>query len=369
MTTPPAALLAAAAVGCLAMPSAAQPTRPDAATPPTTVPADAAAPQRVQWHGWDAYRIANDAVEVIVVPSIARVMHYGPAGGGDEANVLWTNPQVAGQAPGEAEGWQNFGGDKTWPWPQADWPDLFAAAWPPPPPFEGVAWTGELDGNAVRLVGPPQPIYGIRPVRTVALDATGSGLTVTTSYEPLNNAQPTTRPDGDAAVPSRVGAWHVTQIPRDGTTVVAVVAGEEELPPKDMTENGGGDGPPTFVEKLGDGRYAVTRPGDESVKAGLDAEVLAAGLTVGGRPMIYVQRLAAATGTAYIEANDLAQVYISGDTGDLPAWTELEFTAPVSAGESQLVMRWLLEPVDAASVDDPAALADAAARVAEADAE
>lgn len=67
--------------------------------------------ERVSYKGWqDCYRLSNGTVEVVVVPSVARIMHYGFFG---EPNVLWVNPATEGVPvkPGE---WPNHGGDKAW---------------------------------------------------------------------------------------------------------------------------------------------------------------------------------------------------------------------------------------------------------------
>lgn len=339
------------------------------ADPSTRPAAKVVVPERIGWHGWDAWRLRNDSVEVIVVPAIARVMRYGPTGTGDAGNVLWTNPRVAGELP-RADGWQNFGGDKAWPWPQADWADLFGSTWPPPAPFEGVAWKGEVVDNVLRLIGPPAPTYGIRPVRTVVLDPEGSGLTVTTTFEPIRET-PVARPDGDLAVPADAGAWHITQVPRRDTTLVAVAPYGRRAAPKWLGDPADADRLEEFVRPLGDNAHSATPLADVGGKAGFDATVLAAGLTRANRPLAFVQRLVSATGSRYLEPTDAAQIFSmaddAGGAGAVPGWSELEFTAPIG-GTSKLVVRWLLEEVEPETVADPAQLARTARQLADADA-
>ena len=306
--------------------------------------------ETIDYHGWDALKLSNGTVDVVVVPSIARVMYYGKTGGGDDDNVLWVNPTTLGQAVGEADDWQNFGGDKAWPWPQDQWPALFPAAWPPPEPFEGVAWEGRFDGeDSVVYTGPVNDVYRVRPVRTVTLDAEGTGVTITTEF--IDVAQ---QRESEEA-----GAWHVTQIAREGSTVVAVDAAS----PKWMGDAGDDADEKfgRFVTPIGEGAYAVVPLDASGGKAGFDAGTLAAGMTVGGEGMVFVQRVVEAgpEGTArYLEKNDKAQVYVNGPAGegDVPSWTELEFCGPVGDA-SRLSVRWELRPIDADKSADAAAVA------------
>ena len=51
---------------------------------------------------------------------------------GEKDGPFWENPALFGKAPdpGSKE-WLNFGGDKSWPAPQIDWPNTTPRAWPP----------------------------------------------------------------------------------------------------------------------------------------------------------------------------------------------------------------------------------------------
>src|SRR5262245_43962467 len=83
---------------------------------------------RTNYHGWpEAYVMSNGKVTAVVVPAIGRVMQFGFAG---EEGVFWENRALDGRlADGQllvwaAKDWVNFGGDKTWPAPEADWSSL-----------------------------------------------------------------------------------------------------------------------------------------------------------------------------------------------------------------------------------------------------
>ena len=277
--------------------------------------------REIEWNGWRAFELDNGTVRAVVVPQIARVMHYGFSDGGEAGNVLWTNPDVAGDAPNGA--WTNFGGDKVWPWPQPDpdgWPTHFGGDWPPPQPFEGVAWTGRLERDAVVLEGPAADVYNVRPTRTIRLDPTGSGLTVTSTFAPT----------GDRGEPA--GVWHVTQIPRDNSTIVAL-PGNAPADARWMLPNEANRLADVATELEGDA--IALAPIGSSAKVGLDVPRLAAGIAGRGRDAVLVQRIVAATGDAYREANDRAQVWMLGtDGGDANPWAELEFTAPIGRASS-----------------------------------
>src|SRR5256885_1844661 len=72
-------------------------------------------------HGWpDALVLSNGKVEVVVVPAIGRIMQFRFAG---EDGVFWENSALFGKVhEPKPRAWINFGGDKTWPAPEAAWP-------------------------------------------------------------------------------------------------------------------------------------------------------------------------------------------------------------------------------------------------------
>ena len=129
----------------------------------------------VTYNGWKgAQQLSNGTVEIVVVPQIGRIMRYGFAGG---ANVLWNNAALNGKttdlnAPGKD--WINYGGDKLWPAPQERW------GWPPDRLLDSGAQTIKaLPNHHLLLTGPVVKALGIQFRREIALDETGSGVTIT----------------------------------------------------------------------------------------------------------------------------------------------------------------------------------------------
>ena len=309
----------------------------------------------IEWNGWEAFELDNGVVRVVVVPAIGRVMHYGFSDAGDAGNVLWTDPSLYGDIAIAGGDWQNFGGDKAWPWPQDDpngWPTLFpGSAWPPPVPFEGVAWAGRIDGNAVVMEAPVAPVYNVQPTRTIRLDPVGSGLTVTTTFDPVSNGEP-------------AAAWHVTQLYKNGATVVALPG---DLPPDvKWLERNDSERMAKVATPVGEGG-ALSVESAEQAKVFFNVPRLAAGIRGRGPDSVFVQRVVAANAdgpdAGYRDASDVAQVFLlsDGDGGAPGPWAELEFTAPIGRG-STLAIRWELLTANGIDVTDPAAVADRAVR-------
>jgi len=314
--------------------------------------ATAAVAEEVTWRGWPAVRLANDEVEAIVVPAIGRVMSFKLAGSGEGGNVLWTNPQIEGVLPEPGPNWQNFGGDKAWPWPQnarADaegWP---GQNWPPPFPFRGFPYEAELvDGGVVLRLDAGESPFGVEVTRRIRLDGEAS-LLVETVLDPI----------GEVAV--KAGAWHVTQIEREGSEIVVVGRPNQTL--EAATEVG--DEAPAqlgrFVQPLpAQGRRGAraVEPLDGGFKAFFNADVLAAGMVREGRGLVYLQEVVVAEGGRDLRDVDRAQVYVAGpSTGEVSAWSELEFAAPVG-GDSRLAVRWTLIPTTPHVATDDAAVAE-----------
>jgi len=139
---------------------------------------------KVRYHGWPrAYVLTNGTVEIIVVPEVGRVMQFHFVG---EDPIFWENSALSGKIPDPAaKEWQNFGGDKTWPAPQAEWPNLIGREWPPPPAFDSMSVKAMTHDGIVELTNPIEPAYGIRARRTISLDPRRPVMTITTAYEKL----------------------------------------------------------------------------------------------------------------------------------------------------------------------------------------
>jgi hypothetical protein len=129
---------------------------------------------RGEYHGWaDVYRLSNGTVDLVFVPQIGRIMRYGYVG---ERNVLWENAALAGKTtvlnPPLGD-WQNYGGDKLWPSPQSKW------GWPPDPLSDSGPQTVRILPNKhLYVTGPASAKYGVRFEREIALDPSGTGVTI-----------------------------------------------------------------------------------------------------------------------------------------------------------------------------------------------
>ncbi len=150
------------------------------------------------YHGWkNCYFIQNAQAEIVIVPAVGRVMQFHFLG---EDGPLWENRKLDGKNPDPtSREWSNFGGDKTWPAPQADWPKIATRDWPPPAAFDSMPVDASVRGDAVELVSAIDPHYGIRTRRLIQLDPRKPIMTVTTTYEKV---------EGD---PRTVSVWVITQ--------------------------------------------------------------------------------------------------------------------------------------------------------------
>src|SRR5438094_6426059 len=172
--------------------------------PPSSAAAQAFEPVgfliRTNYHGWtNSILLSNGRVEAVIVPAIGRVLQFRFAG--EEGGPFWENREMDGKAPNpESQEWGNFGGDKTWPAPQSDWPKMTSRAWPPPVAFDSMPVQARVDGLVVKLISAIDPHYGIRAYREITLDLDRPLMTITTTYEKVSGQ------------PFRVSMWIITQL-------------------------------------------------------------------------------------------------------------------------------------------------------------
>ncbi len=129
----------------------------------------------IAYKGWNnAVQMSNGTVEVVIVPQIGRIMRYGPP---DGPNALWNNPDLLGKTTdmsGTSKEWANYGGDKVWPAPQERW------GWPPDRTLDsGLQSVKTLPNHHVLMTGPVVEKLGVQFRREIALDPTGTGVTIT----------------------------------------------------------------------------------------------------------------------------------------------------------------------------------------------
>ena len=187
------------------------------------------------YHGWsNAIVIRNNRAEVVVVPEIGRIMQFKLAG--QQEGPFFENPALFGK-PGNprASEWLNFGGDKTWPSPQSEWPKIAPRGWPPPSGFDAVANDAEIRTAKVLLRSPVDPDFGIKTLREIELLPNGAELKVTTRYKKIGKT------------PHRVGVWIITQLrdpervfvplPKESTSQLGYVKQSDTLPADLKREN------------------------------------------------------------------------------------------------------------------------------------
>ena len=301
--------------------------------------------ERIAFEGWkDACRLSNGIVSLVVVPPVARIMHFAFAG---QPNVLWTNAWVAGTSPVGTE-WSNFGGNKVWIWPQDSWPDRTGLAWPPAMDLPGaIGHTLEQVGDdAVRLTSPPIAGFGARISREIRLIVGEARVEIVNRVEKL-------APDADFAMAS----WTVSQLPGDGL-VLGRVAPDARIEAGYRLHID----VPWSVTRLADEVLGFARPGDAPAKLGFDGSLLAWAKD----DVLFVERsIDAGAATSDFAPGDRAQVYghVDSDPGLPPgtSYVELELTSPLrtlQAGED-VTLRTSLELHRLASGErSPAAIAD-----------
>lgn len=189
--------------------------------PPAAAEETAAAPVPVapiapiDFHGWtNALRLANEVMEVVVVPEIGRIAHVSWR---DGPNLLRLDEQWYGQAADDIEqdDWINFGGDWIWPVPQPHWPLFQESTWPPSRLLDGRNWSGRAweteEGQQYAMItqnyGEP---LNIRVSRTVVLDAHNGRFQV---RQRVTAVAPTDIP---------ISLWQISQIPAAEWSILPV---------------------------------------------------------------------------------------------------------------------------------------------------
>lgn len=257
--------------------------------------------------GWaDSYALRSASAEVIVVPAIGRVMHFGFAG---EESVFWENPVLRGK-PLSPNPWStpgSFGGDKTWPAPQSSW------NWPPPTAFDAARCEAKVVGDSLVLTTPIDPTFGIRANRKITLSPFEPVLEITTTYEKVQGQ------------PVELSVWVISQF-RDPEGVYLRIPKETQYP-----EGYNLQGPPPGDHlKIKGDLLKMTRHSTQSFKIGSDANAL---LWTGKDHMclIEIQRQSGAT---YPDKGSSVEIYTNPDPA---AYVELETLGPLKTlkvGES-----------------------------------
>lgn len=170
---------------------------------------------RVNYHGWPgSFLMSNERVEAVIVPSIDRVTQFRWAG--EEQGVFWVNHLLRGELPDPASNdWANFGGEKSWPAPQADWERVTGRAWPPPAAFDSEPMEARVGRDEITLVSKVDSRYGLQMVRRIRLEPASPRMAITTEYRKLSGN------------PITAGIWVIAQM-RDPQRVFVLLPAKSQ---------------------------------------------------------------------------------------------------------------------------------------------
>jgi hypothetical protein len=257
------------------------------------------------YHSWsDSIVMSNGKVEAVIVPAIGRVMQFKFVGEND--GPLWNNRNLDGKAPDpKSTNWLNFGGDKSWPSPQADWSNITDRAWPPPPAFDSMPVQAIVSQDTVTLVSPVDPFYGIRTTRQITLVPGKPVMRIETMYKKIQ---------GD---PKRVGVWVITQ-DRDPVGIYLCVPSSSIF--TSGCNNQGPALPPSL--RMEKGLLSLTRDPKVAYKIGSDASAL---LWVGEKTALLIESPRTGSGD-YPDDGSSVEVYTNPDA--LP-YVEMEMLGPL----------------------------------------
>ena len=260
---------------------------------------------KTTYHGWsDALVLSNGNVEAVIVPAVGRVMQFRFVGGDD---VFWENAALQGKSANpSAQEWSNFGGDKTWPSPQADWPKMIGRGWPPPATFDSTPLQGNQKENAVELTSPIDTAYGIRTRRRIELDPSKPVLKITTTYEKVS---------GDTV---KVGIGVITQL-RDPQRAFIAVPSKSKFPEGYVLLNF--DRPQ--AGKLAEGLFSLTRSRTNKSQIGSDAGAL---LWMNAKYVVKIES-PRVIGAEYADQGSSTVIYTNSDPD---AYVELETFGPLT---------------------------------------
>jgi hypothetical protein len=269
--------------------------------------------QNSDYHGLKAITLKNASAQVVIVPAAGRIMSFQLCQH-DKCgeNPIWNNPQLGSSLKADDEGWTNYGGDKSWPAPQSDWPKITGKGWPPPTGFDHMPFTAKVKNGTVTLTSPVDPSYGIRVRRVISLEPSKPILHVSTIYEKVQ---------GD---PVNVSVWTITQLnsPERGYILLPErekIPGGFTRPPHDSPNS-----PYPFEKVSIDGRLlSFTRDPQTKRKMGTDGDRL---LWLGKAQTLLIEQTTARTSGEQYPDDSHSQIYTNPD--ELP-YVEFELFAPL----------------------------------------
>ncbi|HYE31862.1 MAG TPA: hypothetical protein VEH27_10555 [Methylomirabilota bacterium] len=260
---------------------------------------------RTNYHGWaNSILMSNGSAEIIIVPAIGRIMQFRFTG--DEDGPFWENRSLDGKAPDlAASDWINFGGDKTWPAPQADWGQIAKRGWPPPAAFDSMPAQYRIEGTTVMLVNSVDSNYGIHARRFIELDPDKPVMRVRTQYEKVSGN------------PVRVGVWVITQL--DDPVLMYMPAPNPSPYPEGFNRQS--DKLPLGLETT-DGMLTMKRSRQDSTKIGNHAGAL---LWAGEEELLLIES-PRVKNAEYPDQGSSAEIYTNPDPLE---YVELELLGPL----------------------------------------
>lgn len=257
------------------------------------------------YHGWEAAILSNGQVEAVIVPWIGRVMQFRFVK--EEDGPFWENRKLDGKSPDpDSKEWGNFGGDKSWPSPQAAWGEVTGRGWPPPRAFDSMPVTATFRANKIILSSATDPHYGIKTERVISLVEGKPVMEIVTSYEKVSGR------------PVQAGVWIITQL-KDPKVVTM------PLPEKSIFPAGYNKQSQELPQDLKREGNAITcaRSKTVSTKIGSDASRL---IWEDSRWRVTIDS-PRVPGGPYPDENSSAEIYTNPDPLE---YVELEMLGPVT---------------------------------------
>ncbi|MDR1284029.1 MAG: hypothetical protein LBK99_24910 [Opitutaceae bacterium] len=273
-----------------------------------------------------SYRISNDKTKIIIAPALGRIMCYGEPGG---FNLLWQKPRQA--APPASDAWNNVGGDKIWPWPDECWPVTSEGRLHPPPAWNQAAHELHITGPcSVRMTSPVWTKTGLRIIRDISLDETGTRAVISSFFESSGHKSP---PSVLLPVP-----WSVTQMPLPQAILMRLASPAPDLPRRYALHGFAWDS----LKQPAPDILWLASPGGGVSKIGANSRAI--GWWRGD--LLFIQRLLSPDPHPPAEWSPLgqAQIFWTEKPGDdSTSYVELEFVAPLAPSDipsPKLVVTW-----------------------------
>jgi Domain of unknown function (DUF4380) len=262
--------------------------------------------KRVDYKGWkDSVQMSNGMVELVYVPQIGRIMRYAFVGG---PNLLWENAALAGKTQKDVPlgSWANFGGDKLWPAPQSLW------NWPPDPRIDGAPVQVRVVGDHLMVVGQPSPKSGLRMLREISLEPSGTNVLMRNTMANLWDR------------PQELALWQITQVAAPDYVLMPT-----ELT-KDMPQGWATyetmPAPSNALSKVTAGAFMKISPvPGKGFKVGSPASLGTLSATKGNYR--FTTKATKQPGGTYVDGGKFLQVYMDGGADP---YSELELTGPLT---------------------------------------